>query len=898
MATSQKKPQQKSTQSRSRAKSRARTKDQTPIRREFGGIICFLLGVFSIFGYFSIDAIFINFFSSFLKGLLGVGFWFCAPVLFLASFVLTFHGGRAITARLLCTLSIPLTLSSIGHVFFPVESRLSFLNVVGLWKQGLALEGSGVLGSWIGAGFSAIFSGGGAVIIFVIFLLFSVLIAIDRNVSDLVFWFQTRPKYQEKPKASQRERKKSETAPRREYKEPAATPRRVAKERTEQYDSEKPVKANQTPKQTEPAKEDKRFSFFNKKSKVPPPDQFFSDETEQHLNQTPPPPMEEHAPPERELFTPPVEVLMNPIIPEPPEVEIVSPILPVENIPPVSFAPPEKQLELPETTQELETITPVAEPQQPQSTTTPSVTTPPTQNHSGSEYKYPPISLLSEGGGVAGGDELAELSANRKRLEDTIGSFNIDAKIVDVTRGPSVTRYEVELDQGVRLNKLTNLSDDIALALGATGVRIAPIPDKISMVGIEVPNKLVSPVHIRAVIGSQSFSNSPSKVSFAVGKDISGEAIVGNIAKLPHLLVAGTTGSGKSVCTNSLIISLLYKASPAEVRLIMVDPKMVELGIYNGIPHLLIPVVTDPKKAAGALQWAVTEMMKRYRLFSEVGARDLNTYNQYADRTDGVERMPQIVVVIDELADLMLVAAKEVEESICRVAQMGRASGMHLIIATQRPSADVITGLMKANIPSRIAFAVASSLESRIILDTQGAEKLVGRGDMLYAPLGEGKPTRVQGCLISDPEVAAVVEFVKRESGTASYSDEIMHEIEQNVAAKEKGNKGGNQVNPNVSEGFVRDEMLDQAVTLVLDLNQASASMLQRRLKLGYARAARLVDQMEELGYVAAPVGSKPREILITKEKWQEIQYRRSGEGKDAPSAPDNDAPWGEDEEI
>ena len=459
-------------------------------------------------------------------------------------------------------------------------------------------------------------------------------------------------------------------------------------------------------------------------------------------------------------------------------------------------------------------------------------------------------------------------------MSDTIRSFGIDATIANVTRGPSVTRYEVELDQGVRLNKLTNLADDIALALGATGVRIAPIPDKISMVGIEVPNKLVSPVYIHDVIDSSEFRDNPSKVSFAVGRDISNRNVVGNIAKLPHLLIAGTTGSGKSVCTNSLIISLLYKATPEEVRLIMVDPKMVELGIYNGIPHLLIPVVTDPKKAAGALQWAVVEMMKRYRAFSEIGVRDLASYNAHAAKTEGMEKMPQIVVVIDELADLMLVAAKEVEESICRVAQMGRAAGMHLIIATQRPSADVITGLMKANIPSRIAFAVASSLESRIILDTTGAEKLVGRGDMLYFPLGTGKPQRVQGCLISDEEVAAVVGFIKQNSGSAEYSEEIIHEIEQHAAEKEKGSKGvGGSAPDEVGDDY--DELLPAAIEVVVETGMASVSMLQRRLKLGYSRAARLVDQMEEKGVVGPFEGSKPRQVLITKDQWQEMQFKQ-----------------------
>ena len=475
---------------------------------------------------------------------------------------------------------------------------------------------------------------------------------------------------------------------------------------------------------------------------------------------------------------------------------------------------------------------------------------------------------------MSGQEVAGELQANQARLSDTIRSFGIDAAIVNVTRGPSVTRYEVELDQGVRLNKLTNLADDIALALGATGVRIAPIPDKISMVGIEVPNKLVSPVPIHDVIDSREFRDNPSKVAFAVGRDISNRNVVGNIAKLPHLLIAGTTGSGKSVCTNSLIISLLYKATPEEVRLIMVDPKMVELGIYNGIPHLLIPVVTDPKKAAGALQWAVVEMMKRYRAFSEVGVRDLASYNAHAARSDGLEKMPQIVIVIDELADLMLVAAKEVEESICRVAQMGRAAGMHLIIATQRPSADVITGLMKANIPSRIAFAVASSLESRIILDTTGAEKLVGRGDMLYFPLGTGKPQRVQGCLISDEEVAAVVGFIKQNSGAAEYDQEIIHEIEQHAAEKEKGAKGvGGSAPEEVGEEY--DELLPSAIEVVVETGMASVSMLQRRLKLGYSRAARLVDQMEEKGVVGPFEGSKPRQVLITKEQWQEMQFKQ-----------------------
>ena len=489
-------------------------------------------------------------------------------------------------------------------------------------------------------------------------------------------------------------------------------------------------------------------------------------------------------------------------------------------------------------------------------------------------YQYPPVTLLDQNTDDNYTEVGAELRNNSRRLAQTITSFGVDAKPGDVVHGPSVTRYEFTLDQGVKLSKLTNLADDIALALGSGGVRIAPIPNKSSVVGIEVPNRVVTAVRIRDVIDSRAFAEHRSRVAFAVGKDIGGNAIVGDIAKLPHVLIAGTTGSGKSVCTNSLIVSLLYKSTPEEVRFIMVDPKMVELAPYNGIPHLLIPVVTDPKKAAGALQWAVYEMMKRYKLFSENGVKDLAGFNALAGRSQELKKMPTVVVVIDELADLMLVAAKEVEESICRVAQMGRAAGMHLVIATQRPSSDVITGLMKANIPSRIAFAVASSLESRIILDTTGAEKLVGKGDMLYAPLGAGKPTRVQGCFITPEEIERVVDYVKQ-SGEAEYSQDVMDKIEQAVKEKEKG--GGKSAGaPEPAGESPDDELLSAAVDVVLETGQASVSMLQRRLKLGYARAARLVDQMEERGYVGPFEGSKPRQLLIDKAKWQELKMAKA----------------------
>ena len=498
-------------------------------------------------------------------------------------------------------------------------------------------------------------------------------------------------------------------------------------------------------------------------------------------------------------------------------------------------------------------------------------------------YDYPPIDLLTQGkhASVAGAEtELRESSAC---LLDTLDSFNIEAQIIGIVRGPSVTRFELTIPRGIKISRITALSDDIALSLGAANVRIAPIPDKVA-VGIEVPNKTVNTVFIRECIGSPAFANAKSRLSFAVGKDITGKPVIGDIAKMPHMLIAGTTGSGKSVCINSMLISLLYKSTPEEVRLIMVDPKMVELGNYNGIPHLLIPVVTDPKKAAGALNWAVGEMERRYKLFADHQVRNLVGYNDLmrsekakAEQTeDGhpeqYQVLPQIVIVIDELADLMMVAAKEVENSICRIAQKARAAGMHLVVATQRPSADVITGIMKANIPSRIAFAVASQIESRIILDTTGAEKLIGKGDMLYAPLGGGKPTRVQGCFISNEEIEAVIARIK-ETSTAEYSEEILEHIEQQ-AEQVGNNKGGSSGTNDLGDD--EDELIEEAIEVIMDCRQASTSMLQRRLKLGYSRAARIIDQIEDRGIIGPSEGSKPRQILISREDWQEMKLRRT----------------------
>lgn len=502
--------------------------------------------------------------------------------------------------------------------------------------------------------------------------------------------------------------------------------------------------------------------------------------------------------------------------------------------------------------------------------------------HEAVVYKFPPVSLLKEADNDRNAEDAeAEMKANADTLVDTLKSFGVQTRIVDIHRGPTVTRYELQPSAGVKISKITALADDIALNLAAAGVRIeAPIPGK-AAVGIEVPNRVKDVVSIREMIESPEFAAAKSKLSFVVGKNIDGEVIVGDIGKMPHVIIAGTTGSGKSVCTNSIIMSILYNATPDEVRLVLIDPKMVEFKTYDGIPHLLIPVVTDPRKAAGALSWAVQEMLKRYKLFADSNVRDLNGYNEMAAETDGVEPLPRIVIAIDELADLMMACANEVEDSICRLAQMARAAGMHLIIATQRPTVDVITGLIKANIPSRIALTVSSQIDSRTIIDTAGAEKLLGYGDMLYYPQGIPKPIRIQGCFVSTKEVEAVVEFIKS-GGTVEYSNEIIEEIEKAMPVP-KGEKSGDS-SSDVPVGDSDADIIDRAVDVLCDAGQASVSYLQRKLKLGYARAARIMDQLEELGVVGPYEGSKPRSVLVTKEMW--AQRKLINEDTIAPSEP------------
>ncbi len=483
-------------------------------------------------------------------------------------------------------------------------------------------------------------------------------------------------------------------------------------------------------------------------------------------------------------------------------------------------------------------------------------------------YEIPPIELLSQGDGKVSKGSKKALTDTATKLQKTLYSFGVSAKVENVSVGPAITRYELKPAEGVRVSKIAKLSDDIALNLAAESIRIeAPIPGK-QAVGIEIPNKEKEIVPLRDIIDSEEFNSSKSKLAFALGKGASGDTVVTDIAKMPHVLIAGSTGSGKSVCINTLITSILYKAKPSEVKLIMVDPKVVELSVYNGIPHLLIPVVTDPKKAAGALAWAVQEMVNRYSLFAQKNVRDIKGYNAALDK-EGVDgKLPQIVIIIDELADLMMVSPKDVEDAICRLAQMARAAGMHLVIATQRPSVDVITGIIKANIPSRIAFAVSSQVDSRTILDTMGAEKLLGKGDMLFYPSGASKATRVQGAFISDGDVEKIVDFLKRD-GEAVYSDDIMESIE-------KANSTDKETLEN-SEDDEADEYLEEAIEAVIEIGSASASLIQRRFKVGYARAGRIIDQMEQRGIISGYQGSKPREVLMSKERWQELKMTPAG---------------------
>jgi len=815
-----------------------------PVRREVGAVIFALLGVFMLISFFNQDGFIIEDITQFTKGLVGWGYWITPAAFFIAAFDLAFHRGRPVAAKVWCALLIPVLFAAIGGLMFPkklITEELSGEYINALFNQGVAVEGGGVLGGLLGKGLEKAISIYGALPVLLVAFVVCFMVSCSIKAKQLVEKIEKRANVQYDPAMYEKPEKEQKTRPYAEDFVVKNDPSYAQSTKPAQGDTRRNKRAIDIPlgddeeelplRRFEERTEAKKTTVRPKKVDAKP----------LMFKQAEPIPAVE---PDEDGFLP------LDAAPKGGKTDFNTITMSAE----VSDPPKQKRLKKEELEAEAKAVEQaIAESE-------------PTE-----EYAFPPTSLLRQGENMSI-DSRDEVSLNRERLEKAIHSFGISAKVCGVIRGPTVTRYDLELDQGVKLTRITNLSGDLALSLGVVNVRIAPIPDKISTVGIEVPNKIVSTVYLRELIESAKFTTAKSKLTFAIGKDIGGDCIVGNISKLPHMLIAGTTGSGKSVCMNSLILSILYKATPDEVKFIMIDPKMVELGIYNGIPHLYVPVVTDPKKAAGALQWSVVEMMKRYRMFSEVGVRDLASYNKHCE-TAGENKLPQVVVVIDELADLMLVASKDVEESICRVAQMGRAAGVHLVIATQRPSADVITGLMKANIPSRIAFAVSSAMESRIILDAAGAEKLVGMGDMLYAPLGSGKPTRIQGAYVSDEEREDVINFIKENSSASLETNSEINEF-MNKAADSKDKGEASSKSEGGKESSEYDEMLQQAVEVVLEMKSCSVSLLQRRVKLGYARAARVVDQMEELGIVGPYEGAKPRSVIIDKQGWHDLQIK------------------------
>lgn len=817
-----------------------------PVRREMAAVVFLFLAIFVGISYFKNEGAFILFFSNLIKGLIGWGYWLVVPMFLVVSFALFFHGGRPVTLRVTCALLLPVIVSALISLFayeYAMNGADIRILCEVLFEHGQELDSGGVLGGLLAVALESAFTIYGAFAVLLVLLVVCCIFAFNRSLR----------------KTADRVKIEMQTKYDPSLYEDALAPVTAA--------------AVQQPVNKNKKKIERVVRQSNYSADIPLGD---DDDVLSLLDgRTSATRTSSAAETNRRKTKTPISIeagLSDAV--KPASLKEAAKIAGVElnepeEKPAVQKSKPTKSSKLSTASLEISDPPKVKRiPREELAAETQNVAAEIEQSENKGDYVFPPMSLLRSS--VASNiDSRDETMVNRSRLEAALKSFGISAKIVGVTHGPTVTRYDIELDSGVKLARITNLAGDLALSLGVINVRIAPIPNKISTVGIEVPNRIVSTVYLRDIIDTPQFSSAKSKLSFALGKDIGGECIIGNISKLPHMLIAGTTGSGKSVCMNSLILSLLYKAKPDEVKLIMIDPKMVELGVYNGIPHLYVPVVTDPKKAAGALQWSVVEMLKRYRLFSEIGVRDIENYNKHCLAV-GEQTLPQVVIVIDELADLMLVASKDVEESICRVAQMGRAAGMHLVIATQRPSADVITGLMKANIPSRIAFAVSSAMESRIILDQGGAEKLVGMGDMLYSPVGSGKPMRIQGAFVSDEEREDVIQFIKEGAGDSQLNNEI--EEFMNKAVEDKKSHDSDKANKEEKSMGGYDEMLPQAVEVVLETKSCSVSMLQRRVKLGYSRAARIVDQMEELGIVGPYEGAKPRAVVIDREGWVEIQ--------------------------
>ena len=804
----------KKTSTKNTTKSAKNSKKAPETKSAFRGrliavLVMLVLGVFSALGYFVNDGTSgkaIGLLRDLMKGLCGWGYYILPPLLVIGAVQLVVRrSDKRAGWRTAATVCISVIFGSMMHLFISKASFVGEKILAELWKSGIANKSGGIISGGLAELFVYLFSKVGAVLILIILFVLLVIAACRVRVLKMFEDMMTKP---EKEK----------------------------KERT------KPVKEEPAKKETEEQKPEteEKPRKRTRRSDIDIPLDYEVDETTGEVIEKKPEP---------EIIPEPVKEEYEEVQEEFEEyVEIVK----------------EPEIVVEETIVE-ETIE--EEPEEEDDISFEDLTT--ESDGEKANYVFPPLELLPAGvPGSTLGEGAGEARTNAERLEAAFRSFGVNLSVVGYTRGPKVTRYEAEIEAGTKLSKLENLEKDIALALGTSSVRIAAMPNKIATVGIEIPNKVVSTVYLRDIIDSAEFKNSSSRLTFAIGQNISGDAIVGNIAKMPHLLVAGTTGSGKSVCLNSLILSILYKASPDEVKFIMIDPKMVEFKIYNGIPHLLVPVVTEPKKAAGALQWAVVEMEKRYRYLSDENVRDLASYNEVMMTREDGKTLPQLVVVIDELADLMMTASKEVEESIIRIAQMGRAAGVHLVIATQSPRADIITGLMKSNIPARIALQVSSALESRIIMEATGADKLLGNGDMLFRKDSGSKPVRIQGTWVSDEEREDVVNFIKR-GNDAEYAADVIAQIEK--AAEDKNSKNAKAEEPDVENDF--DELLPQAVDVVFNLGQASVSQLQRRLKLGYSRAARIVDQMEELGIIGPFEGSKPRPLLITRQQWQERQF-------------------------
>ena len=869
MATA-KKPTTKSKSTKKKSSSTAKksgTKKKEPVQhpaefenhtgRYITGVLFLFLSVCCFISYFKSEGSFIVFFSDFLKGMLGWGFWAAGPCFFGLFLVLCFSGSKPVGLRAFCLFMLPVFFSAfIDLLSFTMPSGSFDLKLETniLFENGKNLASAGVIGGLLNILLVKTLSKFGCGVILVFCLFFCVFKALGTNFDSLSQAFAEEAEV----KAAIKKEKKSAQRQTASY-AAASVPARTKPVYVPEFSDDDGVTPRKKSTAAKPKfvtdipiyddDEDFEFKTGKKASKA------------QEINRD----TEPAQPKKRTRKQILDEAKSSAADVKPLSEREAAKIAGVDIESDSAASTPAKK----KTTTRTEKISRDEVETEKSSIDREIAEKTAESEKKGDTYVYPDINLLKKAKS-AGADSEKYLQQTKELLENALHSFGISSAVFRITNGPTVTRYDIKLEQGVKLSKVTNLSGDLALSLGVENVRIAPIPDEISTVGIEVPNKIVNSVSLREIIESDEFRSAKSRLSFSVGKDIGGHAIVGNISKLPHMLIAGTTGSGKSVCMNSLIISILYKARPDEVKFIMIDPKMVELGIYNSIPHLYVPVVTEPKKAAGALQWAVVEMLKRYRLFSESGVRDLETYNSIC-RNNDEQPLPAVVIVIDELADLMMAASKEVEESICRLAQMGRASGMHLVIATQRPSADVITGLMKANIPSRIAFAVSSALESRIIMDQSGAEKLIGHGDMLYSPIGCGKPLRVQGAFVSDEERESVIKYIGEHCDiTAEQNEEIQQYMDKANEAKASSDSKDSSSRDNDIAGDY-DECLPQAAEIVLEMKQCSVSMLQRRLKLGYSRAARVVDQLEELGVVGPYEGAKPRTVPMTREEWQEL---------------------------